>query len=112
MEVITQLRTLPGERSSQVQQFSADRAIIHYNGAQHKELANVGFTIEREAACFINENEFVRHDEKPQIQKSREVARALECDESAENFDGIEKAAAKHAPAKGEQPSKKKDSQE
>jgi hypothetical protein len=46
-----------------------------------------------------------------QVKKFREVARQLECDESAENFDAALKAVAKHAPAKDKQ-SPKRDSQD
>ena len=49
---------------------------------------------------------------KTQVEKFREVARQLECDESADNFDAALKAVAKHAPAKEKRPSKKKDSQD
>jgi hypothetical protein len=49
---------------------------------------------------------------KLQVEKFRKVARDLECDESAENFDAALKAVAKHAPAKDKRPSKKKESQD
>jgi hypothetical protein len=49
---------------------------------------------------------------KRQVQSFREVARELECDESAEHFDAALKAVAKHAPAKDKRPSKKKDSRD
>jgi len=52
-----------------------------------------------------------RPAEKTQAEKLREVARELECDESADNFDAGLKAVAKDAPAKDKPPSKKKDSQ-
>jgi len=47
-----------------------------------------------------------------QVKKFREVARELECDESAENFDAKLKTVAKHAPAKAGRSSEKKDSQD
>jgi hypothetical protein len=48
---------------------------------------------------------------KSQIEKFREVARELECDEFVENFDVALKAVAKQAPA-DKRPSKKKGSQD
>jgi hypothetical protein len=49
---------------------------------------------------------------KSQIEKFREAARDVGCDDSEEHFDAALKAVAKHAPAKDKRPSKKKDSQD
>jgi hypothetical protein len=45
-----------------------------------------------------------------QVERFREKARELECDDSAEHFDATLKAVAEHAPAKAKRPSEKKDS--
>lgn len=70
MEVVAKLYAIPRQCASKVQQFCADGAIVHYDGAEHEELANVRLSVECEATRFISEDKLVRHDEE---NPSREI---------------------------------------
>jgi hypothetical protein len=94
VEVAPQVRVLPRKSTAQVQQFGANGTVVHYSRAKHEELAYIGSTVEREAARFIGKDEFVRHCEA-QIEKFRDLARELECDESEGRFTEALKEVAK-----------------